>query len=321
MISSITPKHITEETAEDFIKKKIKEIQDQVEKGKAICATSGGVDSTTAAVLAAKALGPRVRLIYIDTGLMRMDEGTVIEKALAKLGIKIECIDATDAMFNALKGIVDPEKKRKTFRKVFYSIFGQEIKRWGASHLIQGTIYPDIIESTRIKTQHNVLEQIGLDPLTTFGFRVIEPLKQLYKDQVRILARHLGLPPEFSERQPFPGPGLAVRILGEVTREKADLLRQVTVIVEHEMRRYTPSQYFAVLMSHPVTGVKGDERVLGQVVAIRAVSTRDFMTADIIEVPWEHLKRIADLITRKLPSIVKVLYDVTSKPPSTIEYE
>jgi GMP synthase (glutamine-hydrolysing) len=321
MISSITPRFITKETADNFIKEKIHEIKIQVKDGKAVCAVSGGVDSTTAAVIAAKALGTRIHLIYFDTGLMRLNEKELIQESLGKLGITLKAVDVSERMFEALRGLTDPEEKRKAFRGIFYTAFGEEVKKIGAKHLIQGTIYPDIIESTRIKTQHNVLQQIGVDPVKTFGFEVIEPLKQLYKDQVRLLARHVGLPPEFSERQPFPGPGLTVRILGEVNRQRAILLRKVTAIVEEELEHYKPSQYFAVLMNHPVTGVKGDERVLGEVIAIRAVSTKDFMTADIVEIPWEHLKNIADLITRKLPSIVKVLYDITSKPPSTIEYE
>jgi GMP synthase (glutamine-hydrolysing) len=321
MISSITPRFISDDTADEFISEKIKEIQRKVGSERAICATSGGVDSTTAAVLAAKSLGDRVKLMFIDTGLMRKGEKEYLKASLGRLGINLECVDAGKAMFEGLQGLTDPEVKRKAFRRVFYTVFGEEARKAQAKYLIQGTIYPDIIESTRIKTQHNVLEQIGVDPVKEFGFSVVEPLSQLYKDQVRIIARHVGLPPEFSERQPFPGPGLSVRILGEVTREKADLLREITAIVEDELKPYNPSQYFAVLFDRRVTGVKGDERVFGHVVAIRSVLTRDFMTADIVEVPWEHLTRIADLITRKVPSVVKVLYDITSKPPSTIEYE
>ncbi len=321
MIASITPRFINEETVGEFVAEKIKEIKATVGEKTAVCAVSGGVDSTTAAILCAKALERQIRLIYIDTGLMRANEKEYIQGELAKIGIKLDTIDASKQMFSALKGLVDPEIKRKAFRQTFYTIFGEEVKKSEASFLIQGTIYPDIIESTRIKTQHNVLEQIGIDPKKEYGFHVIEPLKQLYKNQVRLLARHLGLPPNFSERQPFPGPGFCVRILGEVTSEKAELLRNVTEIVEGELEQYSPSQYFAVLLDRKVTGVKGDERVLGHTVAIRSVSTQDFMTADITEIPYEHLKQIADLVTRKNPTVVKVLYDITSKPPSTIEYE
>ena len=228
MIATITPRFITEDTVGEFVAEKIKEIKAVVGNKIAICAVSGGVDSTTAAILCAKALGKQIKLIYIDTGLMRINEKDYIKDQLAKLGVKLDTIDASNQMFSALKGLVDPETKRKTFRQVFYSVFSDEVKKTGASYLIQGTIYPDIIESTRIKTQHNVLEQIGIDPKEEFGFQVLEPLKQLYKNQVRLLARYLGLPPNFSERQPFPGPGLCVRILGEVTPEKAELLRKVT---------------------------------------------------------------------------------------------
>jgi GMP synthase (glutamine-hydrolysing) len=321
MIPDIVPIHLTNEKIPQFLNDKITEIKSIVKTNKTISAISGGVDSSVATIIAHKALGAQLESIYIDTGLMRFEEREDVKKIFQALGIQVDIIDGKARFFSALQGLIDPEEKRKAFRNVFYSIFREEVKHRQAKYLVQGTIYPDIIESTRIKTQHNVLDQIGVNAEQTFGFKTIEPLKQLYKDQVRLLARYFKLPPNISERQPFPGPGFCVRILGEVTSEKAEIMRTATHIVERALKEYEPSQYFVVMLRSKVTGVKGDDRVLGYALAIRAVTTTDFMTAEIVEVPWSKLKDLADQITREIPSVVKVLYDLTTKPPSTIEYE
>ncbi len=321
MIPNIVPIHLTKEKIPQFLEDQIREIRSLVKTSQTISAISGGVDSSVATIIAHKALGNQLKAIYIDTGLMRHSEREEVGEIFRALGIKVDIIDAQAQIFAALKGLVDPEEKRKAFRNTFYSLFKDVVKTRNAKFLVQGTIYPDIIESTRIKTQHNVLDQIGIDAQSTFGFQAIEPLKRLYKDQVRLLARYFNLPAIISERQPFPGPGLCVRILGEVTPEKAEIMRKATHIVENALKDYQPAQYFAVMLGSKVTGVKGDDRVLGYALAIRAVTTTDFMTADVVEIPWAELKDLADQITREIPSVVKVLYDLTSKPPSTIEYE
>ncbi|MHA1917458.1 MAG: glutamine-hydrolyzing GMP synthase [Candidatus Ranarchaeia archaeon] len=321
MITDIVPIHLTEEKISKFLDDKINEIKTEVKSAKVISAISGGVDSSVATLIAHKALGNQLKSIYIDTGLMRLGERKNVEKIFKGLGIKVKIFNGKEEIFSALKGLTDPEEKRKAFRNAFYTIFQEEVKKLNAEYLVQGTIYPDIIESTRIKTQHNVLDQIGVEAKTHFGFKVIEPLKQLYKNQVRMLAKSLTLPPYISERQPFPGPGFCVRIIGEVTPEKAEIVKKANDIVEKNLEKYNPSQFFAVLLQSKVTGVKGDDRVHGHTLAVRAIKTQDFMTAEIVEVPWHELKKISDDITREIPSIVKVLYDITSKPPSTIEYE
>ena len=321
MVSSITPRHITEKNVASFVQEKIQEIIKITKGNITIAATSGGVDSTIATILAGKALGDKLKIIFINTGMMRKSESEVVKEILAQNNLHVNIINAADLFFDALKGKTDPEEKRKAFRRTFYDILSKAAKDSDAKFLVQGTIYPDIIESTRIKTQHNVLSQIGIDPTKEFGLHVIEPLKQLYKNQVRIVGRFLKVHEDLIQRQPFPGPGLSVRIIGEVTRDKVKVLQTVTSIVEEELKSYKPSQYFAVLLKGKMTGVKGDERLLGYAIAIRAVKTDDFMTARVVEPTWETLKGISNRITREVPQVVKVLYDITTKPPSTIEYE
>ncbi|WP_456330012.1 glutamine-hydrolyzing GMP synthase [Archaeoglobus sp.] len=298
-----------------FVENAIKEIREKVKDGKAIIALSGGVDSSVCTVLAYKAIGDRLIPVFVDTGLMREGEPERIKEIFGNMGLVF--IDAKDEFFKALKGVTDPEEKRKVIGELFVRIFERVAEEHNAEYLIQGTIYPDIIESQGgIKSHHNV----GGFP-TKYKFKdVIEPLRELYKDEVREVARYLGLPEEISERMPFPGPGLAVRIVGEVTPEKVEIVRKANKIVEEELADYEKWQCFAALIGR-ATGVKGDVRVWGYIISVRAVESRDGMTADPIRIDYEKLRRIALRITGEIDKVSRVVYDVTPKPPATIEYE
>lgn len=300
---------------EKFVENAIKEIKERIGDGKAIIALSGGVDSSVCAVLGHRAIGRRLIPVFVDTGLMREGEPERIKEIFGEMGLVF--IDARKEFFDALRGIVDPEKKRKVVGELFVRIFERVAEEHNAEYLIQGTIYPDIIESQGgIKSHHNV----GGFP-TKYRFRdVIEPLRELYKDEVREVARYLGLPPEISERMPFPGPGLAVRIVGEVTPEKVEVVRRANKIVEEELEGYDKWQCFAALIGR-ATGVKGDVRVWGYVISVRAVGSRDGMTANPLNIDYEKLRRIALRITGEIDKVSRVVYDITPKPPATIEYE
>ena len=311
--------------AKAFIVEQVEAIPKQV-PGKAIIACSGGVDSTTAAVLASRALGDRLLAVYVDTGLMRKHETEDVARTLKDLKVNHRILRAADEFFAALRGIVDPEKKRVIIGNKFVELFEREAKAFGADHLVQGTIAPDWIESggqlrDRIKTHHNVA---GLPP--NMKLKLVEPLRDLYKDEVRAVARALGV--RVAERQPFPGPGLAVRIVGEVTPDKAALVRDASAIVEEEIeaaakdkRLALPWQYFAVLLPIQTVGVHGDLRVYGQTIAVRAVDSIDGMTAVYSKIPHEVLDRISTRITNEVPGINRVVFDVSNKPPATIEWE
>ena len=311
--------------AKAFIAEQTEAIHKQV-PGKAIIACSGGVDSTTAAVLASRALGDRLLAVYVDTGLMRKDETEDVARTLKELKVNHRILRAADEFFAALPGIVDPEKKRVIIGNKFVELFEREAKTFGADHLVQGTIAPDWIESggqlrDRIKAHHNVA---GLPP--NMKLKLVEPLRDLYKDEVRSVARALGV--RVAERQPFPGPGLAVRIVGEVTPEKAALVRDASAIVEEEIeaaakakRVPLPWQYFAVLLPIQTVGVHGDLRVYGQTIAVRAVDSIDGMSAVYSKIPHEVLDRISTRITNEVPGINRVVFDVSNKPPATIEWE
>lgn len=304
-----------------FIEKQVEDIRKTVGKGKAISALSGGVDSSACTVLAHKALGDQLKVIFIDDGLMRAGEPEEVGRIFAKLGIEVEVIDTEKEFFSALKGKVDPEEKRKAFRYTFYKIFGREVLRSKAVYLIQGTIAADIIETKGgVKTQHNILEQIGIDPEKGFGFKVIEPLKELFKPQVREVARELGLPESISNRMPFPGPALATRIIGEVTPERVEVVRKATRIVEAELAPLKPFQAFAALMNDRGTGIADGKRKFGHVVIIRSVESTDAMTAQPTQVPWDILLKMSRRITAEIPDVTRVAYELTSKPPATIEY-
>ncbi len=311
--------------ANAFIAEQIEAIRKAV-PGKAIIACSGGVDSTAAAVLASRALGDRLLAVYIDTGLMRKGETEDVALTLKELGVRHRIVHAPDEFFAALQGIVDPEKKRSVIGRKFIELFEREATAFGADHLVQGTIAPDWIESggqlrDRIKTHHNVG---GLPE--NMKLKLVEPLRDLYKDEVRAVARALRV--RVSERQPFPGPGLAVRVVGEVTPDRVALVRGASAIVEEEIQAAAgrglmplPWQYFAVLLPVQTVGVHGDLRVYGQTVAVRAIDSIDGMTAVYSKIPHEVLDRISIRVTNEVGGINRVVYDVSNKPPATIEWE
>jgi len=394
--------------AEAFVKSKIEEIAQRLGSERAIIAISGGVDSTTCAALAYKAVGKNLLCVFIDTGFMRLDEPQKVRASISKrpLALPVRKVRAQERFLEAIGESDDAEEKRKAFREMFYETLGEIAKEEDCHFLIQGTIAPDWIETKGgIKTQHNVLEQIGINPEEKYGFTVIEPIASLYKDQVRVLARYLEIPHEISERQPFPGPGLLVRCVGRVEPSKLKTLKRSTQIVERHLAAIGGQQFFAAILDnkiedHPAreplqkqvseslklpsgevkvnilwnkaTGVKGDMRVYGRIasvgvskeqreiygwlieklrelqsklissnpeftrilytvkegkenapydVAIRAIETRDFMTADIVTVPWTTLTAISREILNECPNVAHVYYDLTSKPPATIEFE
>jgi GMP synthase (glutamine-hydrolysing) len=311
----------------DAVEKAVEKIKETVRDGRAIIALSGGVDSSVAAALAARALGERLMAVHVDQGLMRLNESEEVYEAFKDRGLKLEVVDAKERFIKRLDGVVDPEEKRKIIGEEFIRVFEEKAHKFGADYLIQGTIYPDRIESgitknsDTIKTHHNVG---GLPSLMDFK-EVIDPLGDLYKDEVRDLGERLGLPKEVVWRQPFPGPGLAVRIIGAVTEEKLDVLRRADAIVVEEVEKHPFSeglwQYFAVLTDTKSTGVKGDERAYGYTVAVRIVESVDAMTANFSFAPWEVLERISNRIGNEIPSVTRIVYDITHKPPSTIEWE
>jgi GMP synthase (glutamine-hydrolysing) len=304
-----------------FIDQKTAEIKKKVGSGTAISALSGGVDSSACTVLAWRALGKKLKVIFIDDGLMREGEPQQVRETFGKLGIKVVIVNARKEFFAALAGKLDPEKKRKAFRKTFYRVFGREVRKSGARFLVQGTIAPDIIETKGgVKTQHNILEQIGIDPQKGFGFKVIEPIKELYKPGVRQVAKALGLPESIHRRMPFPGPGLMARVLGEVKPKRVAVVRKATVIVEQELQKMAPFQAFAVLLSDRGTGIEEGKRLFGDIIVIRSVESRDAMTAKATAVPWDVMMKMSRRIIKEIPSVTRVVYELTPKPPATIEY-
>jgi len=311
--------------AEEFIEKAVEEIKNKV-KGKAVIATSGGVDSTVAAKLGSMALGDNIVAIYVDTGYMRKGEGEKVKKIVEGIGIKLRYVDASKEFYEALKGVTDPEQKRKIIGEKFIRVFEREALDEKAEYLIQGTIAPDWIESggglrDTIKSHHNV----GGLP-SDINLEIVEPLRDLYKDEVRKVAHALGL--EVAEKQPFPGPGLAVRIIGEATEEKANVIREACYIVEEEIEKAVkenkmskPWQYFAVLLPVKTVGVHGDRRAYGYTIAIRSVESVDAMTADFSHIPYDVLDRISTRITNEINEVNRIVYDITNKPPGTVEWE
>jgi GMP synthase (glutamine-hydrolysing) len=305
----------------EFVEKSLREIREIVGKDRVISACSGGVDSTTVTFLVHKAVGENVVAVFIDDGLRREGEPEFVEKTLKDLGIKARIVDARKEFFEALKGKTDAEEKRKAFRDKFYKILGKVAREEKVKYVVQGTIKADVVETVKgIKTQHNVLEQIGINP-EIYGYSVIEPLKELYKPEVRMVARELSLPTEISERMPFPGPALSIRVLGEVTPDKIAMLRKATEIVEEETKNLGTFQNLAVLHNDKATGIKNGERVYGNIITVRVVVSEDAVTAKAKRVPYQILEKISERITDEIPSVVRCLYDVTHKPPATIEFE
>jgi GMP synthase (glutamine-hydrolysing) len=305
----------------DFIEKALKEIKEVVGENKVLSACSGGVDSTTTTALVHRAVGDNLTAVFIDDGLRRRGEPEFVVKTLKDLGIKVRLVDAKKEFFESLKGKTDAEVKRKAFRDRFYKILGKVAREEQGTFMVQGTIKADVLETVKgIKTQHNVLEQIGINP-EIYGYSIIEPLKELFKPEVRKVARELGLPEEISERMPFPGPALSIRVLGEVTPEKVAICREATDIVEEETKHLGAFQSFAVLHNDLATGIKKEKRVYGNIITVRVVESEDAVTAKAKRVPYEVLEKISERITNEIPSVVRCLYDVTHKPPSTIEFE
>jgi len=401
MLETFSPK--------DFVEAKIEDIKKDMGNEKALVAVSGGVDSTTCAILTHKAIGGNLVCVILDDAFMREGEPERVAEILSKppFNMPIKIVSVRERFLEAMKGLRDAEEKRKVFRETFYQVLGETAKKEGCNVLVQGTIQADIVETVGgVKTQHNVLEQMGINPMERFGFRVVEPLVTLYKEQVRVVARHLGLPAGFSERQPFPGPGLSVRVVGEIRLDKLETVKKATTIVEHELAQHRPSQYFAVIVDNEeaaqeskvvhiqetvarllnvpsrnvhvkifldkATGVKGGERRYGEIVGIkvetmngkvhqtaiqnlvslqtrivtenpavarvfyavedlaekkpyvigvRSVQTKDFLTAQVSEIPWTTLDKTAEEIIEQCSNVSTVYYDVTPKPPATIEME
>ena len=312
---------------EKFIEEAVKEIKNSVD-GNVIIAWSGGIDSTTTSVLVNKAVGERLLCIFVDTGFMRKNEPERMKEIGKALGLRIKMVDAKNRFLSALKGVKDPEKKRKICGELFIRIFEEEARNFEAKYLAQGTIAPDWIESgggirDTIKSHHNVG---GLPE--KMGLKLIEPLRELYKDEVRKVGKVLGIPKEIYTRQPFPGPGLAIRIVGEVTEERVNIIREACAITEKEIesavaegKMEKPWQYFAVLLPTKSVGVHGDVRAYGYTVVIRAVDSIDGMSAAYSKIPHEVLQKISIKITNELKDkVTRVVYDITNKPPGTIEY-
>jgi len=385
------------------------EMKRNIGNEKALVAVSGGVDSTTCAVLTHKAVGENLVCVILDDAFMRLGEPEHVAETLSKspFNVPVKIVNVRDRFMQAMKGLRDAEEKRKAFRETFYKVLSETAKNEGCKILVQGTIRADIIETVGgVKTQHNVLEQMGINPMQKFGFKVVEPLLPLFKEQVRIVARHLGLPTEFSERQPFPGPGLSVRVVGEIRPDKLEILKTATTMVEHELAVHKPGQYFAVIVDNEeapqtsrtlhvqetvahllnvpsrnvhvkvfadrATGVEGGKRRYGEVVGIkvqtmdgrlhqtgiqnlvsvqariitenppvarvfyavkdsgqkkpyvigiRSAQTKDFLTAEVSEIPWTTLDKIGEEIVEQCADVSTVYYDVTPKPPATIEME
>lgn len=304
-----------------FIDVKVEEIQRAIGEGVAINALSGGVDSSVVTMLGHRALGDRLKTYFIDNGLMRKDEPELIADMFKKLGVSIEIIDARAKFFKALKGLSDPEEKREAITQTFYKdVFGKLVKKGRAKYLLQGTILTDIDETVAgIKRQHNVFEQLGIDPRKAFGYGIIEPLVQLRKDGVRKVGAALGLPASMSKRPPFPGPALAARVIGEVTREKIDIVKLATVVVEEELAKTKAFQYMAILHEDGVTGMRDGRREFGRQIEVRCWDSVDARTATPTNLPFSKLTKIAERICREVPGVVSVTYNIAAKPPSTIE--
>jgi len=307
--------------AGEFIDEKVKEISDAVGVGIAINALSGGVDSSVVTMLGHRALGRNLRTVFIQNGLMREGEPEMVARIFRKLGVEIEIIDTHREFLYALAGITDPEKKREAITQAFYKkVFGRIVRESGAKYLLQGTILTDVDETVAgIKRQHNVFAQLGIDPQETFGYRILEPLIQLRKDGVRAVGKSLGLPQEIFARIPFPGPALAARIIGEVTEEKLTIVRKATSVVERLLSDRGAFQYMAILHEDRVTGMRDGKRDFGRQIEIRCWDSIDARKATPTKLPFELLEKLAGDIISEVPGVVSVTYNITSKPPSTIE--
>jgi len=304
-----------------FIADQIATLRREVGRGTAINALSGGVDSAVVTVLAHRALGRQLKTIFVDNALMREGEPQLVVKTFRDLGIPVELVDARRQFLRALKGLTDPEEKRQAITDTFYrGVFGKAVKRARATFLLHGTILTDIEETVAgIKRQHNILAQLGINPQQAYGYKVLEPLATLRKDGVRRVAALLGLPASVTRRIPFPGPALATRIVGEVTPARLDIVRQATAIVEAELRRTGAFQYLAVLLNDRATGIRHGRREFGQIIVVRCIDSTDARQATVRELPWPTLRRLSRRITA-IPGVNRCVYDLTPKPPATVEY-
>ena len=304
-----------------FIEEKVQEIRRAVGDGLAINALSGGVDSSVVTALGHKALGNRLKTYFIDNGIMREGEPQRVVSAFKKMRIHVEVIDASRNFFDALKGITDPEEKREAITQTFYKkIFRDLVIQSNAKYLLQGTILTDVDETVAgIKRQHNVFEQLGIDPQKAFGYKILEPLIQLRKDGVRKAGRGLGLPEAMFNRIPFPGPALAARVIGEVTPEKIAMVKKATAITEAALKNTKAFQYMAILHNDRVTGMRNNKRVFGNQIEIRCWNSLDARTAKPTRLSFDILEKIAAKITKEIPEVVSVTYNIATKPPSTIE--
>lgn len=307
--------------AKAFIHEKTEEIKSAVGEGIAINALSGGVDSSVVTMLGHLALGKQLRTVFIENGLMREGEASRVKMLFHNLGVEVEVVDARQEFFAALKGITDPEEKREAITQAFYKdVFGRIVRESNARFLLQGTILTDVDETVAgIKRQHNVFEQLGIDPQTAFGYKILEPLIQLRKDGVRKVGEAVGLPLELFARIPFPGPALAARVIGEATPVRIETVRKATVIVEKWLSEVRAFQYLAILHEDRVTGMRDGKRDFGQQIEIRCWDSTDARTATPTELPFDLLLKMAGEITALVPGVVSVTYNIASKPPSTIE--
>jgi GMP synthase (glutamine-hydrolysing) len=305
----------------EFVDRQITNLRKAVGQQRAINALSGGVDSSVVTALAHRGLGDQLTTVFIDNALMREGEPQRVVAAFAELGIPVRLVDARQEFLDALRGVTDPEEKRQAITRTFYAqVFARLVRETGAKCLLHGTILTDIEETVAgIKRQHNILAQVGIDPEQAYGYQVLEPLAELRKDGVREVARVLGLPSSIAERMPFPGPALAARIVGEVTPERLATVRAATAIVEEELRDIDVFQYMAVLLQDKATGIRGGRREFGQIIVVRCLHSTDAREATAVELPWPRLHRVCQRIT-SLPDVNRCLYDLTPKPPATIEY-
>lgn len=306
---------------EKFINERIKEIRNAVGDGIAINALSGGVDSSVVTMLGYLALGKRLKSVFVENGLMREGEAEMIYNLFGKLDVEVEIVDARAEFYDALKGVTGPEEKREAITQTFYrNVFGRIVRESNAKYLLQGTILTDVDETVAgIKRQHNVFEQLGIDPHKAFGYKIIEPLIRLRKEGVRKIGEAVGLPASLFARIPFPGPALAARIIGEVTPERIDTVRKATVIVERLLESSGAFQYLAILHEDRVTGMRDGKREFGQQIEIRCWNSKDSRIARPTKLSFDLLEQMAEEITNSVPGVVSVTYNIATKPPSTIE--
>lgn len=305
----------------EFIEEQIRAISSSVGKELAINALSGGVDSSAVTLIGHKALGNKLKTYFIENGLMRQAEPQKIVSLFKNLGVPVEILDARKEFFSALKGLTDPEEKREAITQTFYkTVFGRLVRESKAKYLLQGTNFTDVEETLAgVKRQHNILEQLGIDTQKEFGYKVIEPIIQLRKSGVRAVAKALGLPEELYNRPPFPGPALAARVIGEVTPDRVELVRLATKVVEEELLNTKAFQYLAILHEDKVTGVRNGRRDFGFQIEVRCWDSKDALVGSPTRLSFDVLEKLASRITSEVPGVVSVTYNITNKPPSTIE--